>query len=107
MAKSHGTLCIGIGGHVVALDAHSGEERWRTRLKRSSETATLFVDGTRIYAGAGGELFALDAATGSILWQNKLKGLGTGIIAFPSAGDAVVAAVLEARAAAASGAAIA
>lgn len=72
---------IGIGSHVVAIQATSGEELWRTKLAHST-IVTISHEGDRLYAGAGGELFCLEPSSGSILWQNPLKGLGLGIITF-------------------------
>lgn len=100
MARLNDRQFIGLGGHVVAVDAASGAEIWRSKLK-GSDVVTLCVAGNRIVAGAKGELFCLDPATGSILWHNRLKGLGTGIVAFASSGDEVVAAVKAAQEAAA------
>ena len=74
-------LYIGIGSHVVALDAISGEEIWRTKIKSSSFVTICVMDGS-VYAGAGGELFCLNASSGEIVWTNKLKLLGHGLIAF-------------------------
>jgi outer membrane protein assembly factor BamB len=82
---------IGLGGHVVAIDAASGAELWRTRLK-GADVVTLSVVANRILGGAKGEVFCLDASTGTILWHNRLKGLGTGIVAFASSGAEVIAA---------------
>lgn len=100
--KSNGdNLVIGIGGHAVALDAASGAEIWRTKLK-GGDFVTVSLVGRHVFAGAGGELFCLDAAGGQILWRNRLKGLGTGLIAFASTDDAAaVAAEARRRAAAA------
>ena len=89
----------GLGGHVVAIDAASGAEIWRSKLK-GADVVTLCVVANRVLAGTKGEVFCLDPATGTILWHNRLKGLGTGIVAFSSSGAEVVAAV-EAKAQAA------
>ncbi|MBL0171789.1 MAG: PQQ-binding-like beta-propeller repeat protein [Gemmatimonadaceae bacterium] len=83
-------LYIGIGSHVVALDATSGEEIWRTKIKSSSFVTVCVIDSA-VYAGAGGELFCLNARSGETVWTNKLKGLGHGLIAFAGA-DASAAA---------------
>lgn len=89
MAKSKDRVFIGVGGHVVAIEAATGTEIWRTRLKTSS-FVTLSVSTNRILAGAGGELFCLDPSTGDVLWHNKLKGLGFGVVAFAGTSDLVV-----------------
>jgi outer membrane protein assembly factor BamB len=82
---------VGLGGHVVAIDAATGAELWRTRLK-GSDVVTLSVVANRVLGGTKGEVFCLDPATGAILWHNRLKGLGTGIVAFTSSGYEVIAA---------------
>ena len=68
-------IYIGVGGHLVAIDADSGDEVWRTKLK-GSMFVTVCERGGRVYAGANGELFALDRDSGEIVWHNRLKGLG-------------------------------
>lgn len=103
MSRAGGPLFLGVGGHVVAIDAATGEETWRTRLKATTFT-TVWSDGNRVYAGAQGELFCLDAATGQVLWHNPLKGLGRGIVAFPGGGVEAALAAAQAAAAAAAGA---
>ena len=70
-------MYVGIAGSVVALDARTGAERWRTRLKRSA-SLMLTTDGERILASAAGEVFCLDPTTGRVLWRNPMKGLGLG-----------------------------
>ena len=92
-------MYLGVGGHVVAIDAATGEEIWRTRLKSSTFT-TVWSDGKRVYAGAQGEVFCVDAAAGNVLWHNPLKGLGRGIVAFPGSGPEAAAALAAAQAAA-------
>jgi hypothetical protein len=91
----------------VAIDASTGTEIWRTKLKGSS-VVTVCVTANRLYGGGGGELFCLEPASGSIVWRNRLKGLGTGIVAFASSRDEVIAAAraAEEAAAAAAGAAV-
>ncbi|HYW51710.1 MAG TPA: PQQ-binding-like beta-propeller repeat protein [Gemmatimonadaceae bacterium] len=92
-------LVIGVGSHVVGIDAKTGFELWRTKLKNSSYV-TVSRTGDRVHAGAGGELFCLDARTGELLWHNKLKGLGLGIVAFANDFASVLAAQQAAAAAA-------
>lgn len=82
-------LFIGVGGHVLAIDATTGTELWRTKLK-GSDFVTLSLRDGRIFAGAKGELFCLEPSTGTIIWRNGLKGLGLGLVAF--GGDQEIAA---------------
>ena len=102
--KPRELLHIGVGSHVVAIDAATGTEMWRTRLKMAS-FVTVVRRGKRVYAGAAGWVFALDAATGELLWTNKLKGLGMGLVTF--AGDEAAAGATAAATAAAAAAATA
>lgn len=97
-AKSQ-PIVIGVGSHVVALNADTGDELWRTKLK-SSSFVTVMHEGNRVMAGAGGEVFCLDARTGEILWHNKLKGLGLGTVAFSGSSEAVLQAAIAAQRAA-------
>ena len=82
MARSRRSdvVFIGLGSHAVAIQASSGKELWRMKLK-SATFVTIAMEGDKLYAGAGGELFCLDASSGQILWHNKLKGLGLGVVA--------------------------
>ncbi|HUS34139.1 MAG TPA: PQQ-binding-like beta-propeller repeat protein [Verrucomicrobiae bacterium] len=74
-------LYIGSNGHVAAINAQTGEELWRKKLKEGLFSATHYEDVSVIvrdgiiYAGCSGHLFALSPA-GEVLWHNPLKGLG-------------------------------
>lgn len=103
MGRPSEKLYIGIGGHIVAVDAASGEEVWRQKLKGSS-FVTVRAEGKVVYAGAGGHLFCLDASTGEIRWRNPLTGLGVGVIDFGTGSTAVLAAAIAAAQAAAAAA---
>jgi outer membrane protein assembly factor BamB len=105
MAPFTDRLFIGLGGHVVAIDAASGTELWRAKLK-GKDVVTVRVTGKRVYGATKGELFCLDQTTGHVLWRNPLKGLGMGIVAFGQSGDEVVAAAKTAEQAAAAAAAV-
>jgi outer membrane protein assembly factor BamB len=105
VTKPADTLYIGIGGHLVAIAADSGDELWRCKLKGSS-FVTVSVRSNAVYAGAGGELFCVDPSSGEIRWKNRLSGLGLGVIAFDDASYlSVTAAVVAAKNAAAASAA--
>ncbi len=86
-------LVIGIGGHAVGIDAATGAELWRRKLKGGA-LVTIYNAGSHVLAGAGGELFCLETSTGHILWNNGLKGLGRGLIAFASSSFEAAAADL-------------
>ena len=91
---------IGIGHNIVAIDTATGEERWRTKLKRGSYV-TIHVTQDAVFAGAGGELFCLDPATGALRWKNRLPGLGMGLLTF---GESTASIATDAAAQAAAGA---
>jgi len=74
-----GCLYVGIRGHVVALDAATGAELWRTKLK-GSDYVSVTADAAHVYAATRGETFALEPHAGSILWHNKMRGLGLGLV---------------------------
>ena len=95
-------LFIGIGGHVVAIQASTGQEIWRTKLRRSS-FVTVLVRKDAVFGGAAGHLYCLDPATGGIRWHNGLDGLGTSLVSFgdPVSAAAAIAAQEAAAAAAA------
>lgn len=54
--------------HVHALDAETGEERWRTPVDGREEHVLVAADGT-VYAGLD-RLYALDAETGEARWDD-------------------------------------
>ena len=76
-------IFLGAGGHVVALDAATGHELWRTRVSGSwgsgYVTGVALVEG-RLFATYNGEITCLDPITGNLLWHNGLSGLGTGFV---------------------------
>ena len=89
-ASPRDRIYVGIAGHVTALDALTGREVWRTKLKgRGFVTAGVASD--RIIAATSGRVFALDPATGALLWENELKGLGFGLVSVPGIGASPVA----------------
>jgi outer membrane protein assembly factor BamB len=104
MAKRSEIVYIGIKNCVLAIRSATGEQIWRTELKRGGleiNLITLQLDGDVVYAGAAGELYCLDRTTGNILWHNPLKGLGHGAITFGATSTTAVAAICAAQAAAA------
>lgn len=79
-------IYIGIKGKVVCLDKQSGNEIWRTDLRRTS-LVSVAIDGDTVIAYANGHLFALDGVTGEIRWRNPLPGLGHGYCIIAAGGD--------------------
>jgi outer membrane protein assembly factor BamB len=103
--SSNELVFLGVGSHAVALDAATGTEVWRTKVK-SSGFVTIHTDGRQLYVGSGGEVWCLDPVTGAVRWHNKLPRLGMGIVSFQGGSVAAVAArQAAARHAAAAGAA--
>jgi outer membrane protein assembly factor BamB len=79
-------LYVGIGDSVLAFDPNTGEEFWRTKLKKLSTFVSVsFIHG-RVFAAANGEIYCLDPATGEVLWHNPLKGMGMGYVTFTGEG---------------------
>ena len=72
-------LFVGVQGTVLALDASTGTEPWKTSLK-GRQFVNVTLQGARVIATTKGEVFALDPATGQLLWNNKLSGLGLGFV---------------------------
>ena len=80
-AYADGTIFYNLlDGHTVAVDAKTGEQKWRTRMGDVSlgETITMapiVVKGKVIVGSSGGEmgvrgwLGALDVKTGKVLWR--------------------------------------
>ncbi len=79
-------IYLGVHRHVLCLDKRTGQELWRTELKRS-HLVTVMVAGDVILAHAGGSLFGLRIEDGVILWQNELQGLGYGYCTLASDGS--------------------
>jgi outer membrane protein assembly factor BamB len=66
--------------YLVALDAQTGKELWRTRIGRRYENnrgdgprGAPTVDGARVYAlGGNGDLACVEAETGKVVWHVNL-----------------------------------
>jgi outer membrane protein assembly factor BamB len=77
-------IFVGIKNSVVALDARTGDELWRTKLRGMTSFVTVLWDGEFLVAATYGEVFGLDWRDGTITWHNKLKGLGLGLVTLAS-----------------------
>jgi outer membrane protein assembly factor BamB len=79
-------IFVGIKSSVVALDARTGDEVWRAKLKGGMTTdfVTVLWDGEFLVAATYGELFGLDPRDGTVTWHNKMKGLGLGFVSLAS-----------------------
>ena len=66
--------------YLIAIDARTGKEVWRTRIGRRFQNdrgdgprGAPTVDGTRVYAlGGNGDLACVEAATGTVVWHVNL-----------------------------------
>lgn len=76
-AVARGLVIVGAGdGHVYALDAATGAERWRFRTGGRVRSSPAIADA-RVYVGSmDGVLYALDVATGAPLWRFETTGAG-------------------------------
>ena len=95
--NSQNILLIGVKGSLLAFHRHTGEHRWATELKSSSnDFVTVIADDTCAYAHTGGELFCLELLTGRKLWHDGLKGFGYGLASLGFPGGAAVSPTAEA-----------
>jgi glucose dehydrogenase len=76
-------IYVGIKSSVIALDAPTGNEVWRTHL-RGSDYVSVLWDGEALVAANSGEVWRLDPATGAMIWHNGLKGFGRGMVSLAS-----------------------
>lgn len=70
------------GGEVVAFEADTGDERWRTDVGRRGVASLLRLDGRVLALADDGHVEALDPASGASQWQARVSP--------PSAGAALV-----------------
>jgi outer membrane protein assembly factor BamB len=74
-----GTVYVGSATEqVIAVDAATGEVRWRGRLANTVFTAPRVVDGTVYVGGADYYLYAFDAADGTRIWRTETANAVTG-----------------------------
>ena len=73
-----GRVCFWADNQVLALDARTGAEVWRTPFslplvkgKRRPIAVTLMVHDGAAYVAAGARLAALSATTGTLLWERN------------------------------------
>lgn len=80
MSDNNDRVYLGTKGHVLAVDASTGVEIWRTTLPFSGLAASGVVmihpDGGYLYVGYAGHAFCLDSTTGKVVWVNELPQLG-------------------------------
>ena len=68
---------LGMKAYVVCINVLTGEEVWRSKVKRS-QIISVIVEEKIVIAHSGGHLFGLDRNSGQLLWKNTLPGLGYG-----------------------------
>lgn len=62
-------IATSLDGTVLALDAATGQERWRNHVSTASILSRPGVDGTVVWATHAGVFVAHDLATGQVRWQ--------------------------------------
>lgn len=68
-----GTVYFGAwDGFFYAMDATTGEQRWKERVGKQYVRSTAAIAGDRIYAAADSTLVALSRADGRVLFQTTL-----------------------------------
>jgi len=75
LAVAHNTVYVTAApGKVVALDAATGAERWRTDLRLVITAAPTVADTTVLVGTQDGLVIGLEAQTGAVLWDFKTAG---------------------------------
>jgi outer membrane protein assembly factor BamB len=80
---NEGTLYVGTGPSMVALDAGSGNEIWHVDLGHNTGTSSIVIDQGVVYVGAIGAFYVLRARDGSLIWKhtdNDNVGFGTPLV---------------------------
>jgi len=76
MALNQPCIFAAIKRHVLAFDADTGEQIWKTKLPGwYGSYTTLVVDAGVLYVARHGKLHALDPDRGDILWTAEDKDL--------------------------------
>ena len=68
---------LGMKAYVVCINVLTGQEVWRSKIKRS-QLISVIVEERVVIAYSRGHLFGLDRTSGELLWENTLPGLGYG-----------------------------
>jgi alcohol dehydrogenase (cytochrome c) len=87
------------GGIVNAIDADTGQTKWRFHTSAPALAGITPTRGGLVFAGdLGNHAFAFDAETGKVLWQTELAGAaGGGVISYLVDGKQRVAFVAGTR----------
>ncbi|HEY8446035.1 MAG TPA: PQQ-binding-like beta-propeller repeat protein [Thermomicrobiales bacterium] len=70
-----GTVYIGSGYALYALDAKTGEVRWRFGMRYAGESSPTVADGVVYVASKEALVYAIDATTGDEKWHFQTEGL--------------------------------
>jgi outer membrane protein assembly factor BamB len=81
------TVYLANGFSVFAIDADTGNQRWKFAMDYAGESSPTVADGVVYVASKENHLYALDAETGKQVWFYKTDGL---LFASPSVTDKVV-----------------
>lgn len=87
-ALANGVLFFGgFDGHVYALDASTGSERWKTTIGSPVEVSPAISEDGILYIGANdGIVYALDSGTGAERWRFETRKATDGIFSSPAIG---------------------
>lgn len=83
------------GGYLTALDADSGQVRWKYRAATPMVGAVTTTGGGLVFAGdLNGDLRAFDVNTGRVLWtEHTGRPIGGGLVSYAVGGHQYVAVV--------------
>jgi len=85
IAFDGGTLYAATGlADVVALDAATGKQRWRTTLPTAARAAPTIAEGRLYIPTLDDQLFALSAADGKKAWSYQASAADTSVLGLPS-----------------------
>ena len=72
-AIANGVVCFGSGdGHLYAVDANTGQERWRFKTEGRVNSKPAIVSGMVYFGSEGGHFYAVEASTGQENWKFKV-----------------------------------
>ncbi len=99
LAAQFGVRDLNWGGWMTAVDADSGQVKWRFRAGAPVVSGITPTKGGLVFAGdMDKHAYAFDAATGTVLWRADLPGApGGGIITYAIGGKQYVAFVAGTR----------
>ncbi len=85
LALDGDTLIVASGfGHLTALDATTGAQKWQRELGAPMTGAPTIRDGRIFAASNNNEIFALDLATGETIWSDQAIAESARVLSSPS-----------------------